>query len=38
MSDPETSSTVEDLAVEALALARIAATAIREDVLHRLAP
>lgn len=38
MSGPETSPTVEDLAAEALALARIAALAIREDVLHRLAP
>ncbi|MHA6326010.1 hypothetical protein [Roseivivax sp. CAU 1753] len=32
------SAVVEDLAWEALAAARIVATAIREDVLHRLAP
>ena len=38
MTGPETASTVEDLAAEALAMARIVATAIREDVLHRLAP
>ncbi|WP_163849210.1 hypothetical protein [Pseudooceanicola aestuarii] len=38
MTGAETSPTVENLAAEALALARIAATAIREDVLHRLAP
>ena len=38
MSSTETPPTVEDLAAEALAIARIAATAIRADVLHRLAP
>lgn len=38
MSGLETSSTVENLAAEALSVARVAATAIREDVLHRLAP
>lgn len=34
----DNSPTVEDLAAQALAMARIVATAIREDALHRLAP
>lgn len=38
MSCPDISPTVEDLAAEALSIARIVATAIREDVLHRLKP
>jgi hypothetical protein len=38
MSGAETSPSVEELAAEALALARIVATAIREVVLYRLAP
>lgn len=38
MTGPETSPTVEDLTAEALAMARTVATAVREDVLHRLAP
>ncbi|SDG52456.1 hypothetical protein [Alloyangia pacifica] len=38
MSGLETYPTLEDLAAEALSTARIAAIAIREDVLHRLAP
>ncbi len=38
MNGPDQFPTVEDLAAEALAIARVTATAIREDVLHRLAP
>lgn len=38
MTGPETSPNVEDLAAETLAVARTVATAVREDVFHRLAP